>query len=359
MGTMPIDKRYATARGLLKLVSLTLLVLVGLLTATPTNAQSETDVADLWIDFSIIRPTLADVFADFSQMGDYARVEHLSQIALLDTVEATEKIVIFKSARDAQRVVPAIADQITAIGYNIENGPANPQDEKDDPVAFAADLRELADEYELKLIIGPDRRFALSHGDELAAYADVMVLQVQRVQTQPSVVLDFVLPLSDDFRAVNPNVEVSIQIRTEGDVRALYSLVESMLGSIDGVSILTSAETVNVAARLVNELRGDRNGTDQAQIDRSNDVGNLLEQSRPTPANTSGRGASDPAATAPTSTPRGVTEPTPIPTIPLPPDLPQVPAQNPEQPTSLRALALIFGGTALFIGAGVFMMRRP
>jgi hypothetical protein len=53
----------------------------------------------------------------------------------------------------------------------------------------------------LKLALGPDHRFALSDGVALAPYVDLFVLQVQRVQTQPATVLDFVLPLVPQLEA--------------------------------------------------------------------------------------------------------------------------------------------------------------
>jgi hypothetical protein len=90
---------------------------------------------------------------------------------------------------------------------------------------------------------------------ELAPYVDIFVLQVQRVQTDPQTVSEFVLPLAPKLRAANPDLQISIQVRTEGDVVAIADLVESLEGDLDGVSILTSPETVRVAEALVEELR--------------------------------------------------------------------------------------------------------
>jgi hypothetical protein len=68
-------------------------------------------------------------------------------------------------------------------------------------------------------------------------------------------VYDFVLPLTKQLHEANPDLEISVQVRTEGDVDAIADLIESMRGSLDGVSILTSPDTVETAEALVTELR--------------------------------------------------------------------------------------------------------
>jgi hypothetical protein len=61
--------------------------------------------------------------------------------------------------------------------------------------------------------------------------------------------------LAAEVRQANPRIKTSMQVRTEGDVGALAALVESLRGSLDGVSILTSPETIETAKALMVELR--------------------------------------------------------------------------------------------------------
>jgi len=68
-------------------------------------------------------------------------------------------------------------------------------------------------------------------------------------------VRDFVLPLARALRKANPKIEISVQVRTEGDVAALVSLLNSMKDELDVISILTSPETVTVAQKLGTALR--------------------------------------------------------------------------------------------------------
>ncbi len=79
-------------------------------------------------------------------------------------------------------------------------------------------MRALADQYGVELAVGPDRAFALSDGVEMAAYADLLILQVQRVQNEPNTVRDFVLPMINAVHDVAPDVEIGVQIGAEGDV---------------------------------------------------------------------------------------------------------------------------------------------
>lgn len=228
----------------------------------PRERQPAAAVSDMWLDVSLGEP-LVEWFNSVARPNDIARVENISQLGLLDNVTAGRKLVVFKSAAEAEHQVPDIADKIDIIGYNLEHGPANPTNEQADPVQWAQRMRALADKYNLKLAFGPDHDFALSHGAAVAPYVDIFVLQVQRVQTQPRTVQDFVLPLVPKLRLANPNLQISIQVRTEGDVVAIADLVESLKDELDGVSILTSPETVPVAEALVKELRG-RTGTNLA-----------------------------------------------------------------------------------------------
>ena len=216
---------------------------------------SRTDsVGDLWLDVSLGQP-LVDWFNRTARPNDIARVEQTREIDLLDQVTVGRKLVVFKSFAEATRFLPRIADRIDIIGYNLEQGPMYAPDEQADPVASVKRMHELAQQYHLALAFGPDHDFAVSYGPAVAPYVDIFVLQVQRVQTEPSTVFAFALPLIKELRQANPDLQVSVQVRTEGDVVAIADLIDSIRDSLDGVSILTSPETVDTAEALVTELR--------------------------------------------------------------------------------------------------------
>lgn len=221
---------------------------------TPAPRQLVPAVGDLWLDVSL-GPPLVDWFNSVARPNDIARLDNANQLNLFDHITVGRKLLVFKSAAEAERLLPSIANQVDIIGYNLEHDLANPADEQDNPVASVRRMRALADQYDLVLAFGPDHDFALSDGVAIAPFVDIFVLQVQRVQTEQQTVFDFVLPLVPKLRAANPNLQISIQVRTEGDVRAIADLVTALKDDLDGVSILTSPNTVPVAEALVEELR--------------------------------------------------------------------------------------------------------
>lgn len=222
---------------------------------SPTTAQEPDELSDLWIDLSIGLPLL-DLFNQSAQSSDIARVEHISQLAMLEEITTGQKLVVFKSADDAIRLLPHIHNEFDIIGYNLEHGPANPIYEQEDPVGSIRRLREAADEYGLQVALGPDHNFAISDAAAMAPYTDYLILQVQKVQTEPETVYDFVLPIIEEARKANPDLEISVQIRTEGDVDDLLEMLRPLQNKIDGISILTSEETVEVSEKLMGKLRG-------------------------------------------------------------------------------------------------------
>jgi hypothetical protein len=248
--------------GVAKLVLIACLLVSGSMPTSTAQAAfiqrfdwSRTDSAsDLWLDVSLGQP-LVSWFNRTARPNDIARVEQAREINLLDEVTVGRKLVVFKSFAEAERLLPRIADRIDIIGYNLEQGPMYAPDEQADPVASVKRMHELAQQYQLTLAFGPDHDFAVSYGPLVAPYVDIFVLQVQRVQTEPATVYDFALPLIKELRQANPDLQVSVQVRTEGNVVAIADLIDSIKDSLDGVSILTSPETVDVAEALVTELR--------------------------------------------------------------------------------------------------------
>jgi hypothetical protein len=219
--------------------------------APPPQAES---VSDLWLDVSL-GPPLVDWFNRVARPDDIARVENVRQMDLLEEVTAGRKLVVFKSVAEAERFVPRIADQIDIIGYNLENGQGYLSKELADPLSNVKRMHDLARQYDLLLAFGPDHNLALSDGVAVAPYVDIIILQVQRVQTDPATVFKFVLPLIPQLRQANPDLEVSVQVRTEGDILEVVDLIDALNDQLDGVSILTSPETVDTAEALVAELQ--------------------------------------------------------------------------------------------------------
>jgi hypothetical protein len=240
-----------------------IMILLIMTSVTPAPAagasQPPMDLGNLWLDISL-GPPLVDWFNRVARPGDIARVDQVRQINLLDDITAGRKLVVFKSVDEAENFLPHIADRVDIVGYNLEHGPGYPAFEQADPLGSVKRMHDLARQYDMQLAFGPDHDFALSNGAAVAPYVDIFVLQIQRVQTNPATVHDFVLSLVPELRQANPDLDISVQVRTEGDVVAIVDLIDSMQDDLDGVSILTSPETVDTAEALVTELRTRKSG---------------------------------------------------------------------------------------------------
>lgn len=244
------------------MVKTTILLVVALLLtacAPVISAEALADpidprLAGLWIDMSVA-PKVMDAFNRVATERDIARADHVSLVDMLDQVKSARRLVIFKNVADAEMLTPRLLEKMDIIGYNLEHGPSNRMDEQQDPVGSVRRARALADQYGMQLAFGPDHNFALEYGPQIAPYVDIFVLQVQRVQTEPETVREFVVPLVAQLRQANPQLEISVQLRTEGDTKALADLLLSLDGVVDGVSILTNDDTATVADQLLAELR--------------------------------------------------------------------------------------------------------
>ena len=242
-----------TQRWRLLVITLLLFVTSGGQAQAVATAPADT-LADRWFDMGL-NPQLVAWFNQHARPTDIARVDHYRLAGLLDDVTVGQKLVVFKSVAEIETLMPTLASKLDIIGYNLEHGPANRPDEINDPIGSVKRAQQLAKRYGKTLAFGPDHQFAVKNGVAMAPYVDLFVLQVQRVQTKPETVRDFVLPMARALRKANPKIEISVQVRTEGDVTALVSLLHSMNEEVDGISILTSPDTVAVAQKLGIALR--------------------------------------------------------------------------------------------------------
>lgn len=223
--------------------------------ASPAQALAKADeLGTKWLDVSIGSETVA-WFNTHAQPDDIARIDHLNMLNLLGELTTGQRLVVVKSIAEAEQVLESVGEQVDIIGYNLEHGPSNLPVEQANPVGSTRRMRALADQYGVKLAVGPDRAFALSDGVAMAAYADLLILQVQRVQDEPETVRDFILPMVDAVQDAAPDVEIGVQIGAEGDVTGVISLLQSMAKEIDGISILTDHVSTDFLDEFLTEVR--------------------------------------------------------------------------------------------------------
>lgn len=240
-----------------RLILVTTLVLSGLVPALITQAarpQQAGELDELWFG-TFVSPPLVDWFNQMARVDDLASVK-AGGVEMLGQITAGQKQVVFASVAEAEQLVPTLADQIDIIGYDLEHWPATPDEEQADPVAAAQRMRELAQRYDLEVTLGPDRRFAVDYGAEMAPYADRFILQLQRLQDDTEKTLDFAQPLIQELRQANTDLQISVVFRPDANnVEQLLALVNLLKEDIDGVSILSTPAAVESVQAFVNGLR--------------------------------------------------------------------------------------------------------
>ena len=97
---------------------------------TPPRVET---LNDAWLDISM-GPPLIPLFNRIARPTDIARADHVSQMGELDQITAGRTLVVFRSVAEAEESLPDVADRIDILGYNLEHGPATPEEEQADPV---------------------------------------------------------------------------------------------------------------------------------------------------------------------------------------------------------------------------------
>jgi hypothetical protein len=109
-----------------------------------------------------------------------------------------------------------------ALSYGLETSRTTPEEEWQDLIGSTEKARAIADEYGKLLVMGPGFRLMSENWDkypEMAALADLWVLQTQRLQVNPpgSEYRQDVQRVVDQIRAGNPNISIWAQITLPPD----------------------------------------------------------------------------------------------------------------------------------------------
>lgn len=104
-----------------------------------------------------------------------------------------------------------------ALGYGLEAGRHTTVEEQTNPVWATQEAAALAQEYGKQLVMGPGFQLMLDHWDEypkMAAYADVWILQSQRLQVDPPgpEYRTEVENVINQILAGNPDIQIWVQI---------------------------------------------------------------------------------------------------------------------------------------------------
>jgi hypothetical protein len=105
------------------------------------------------------------------------------------------------------------------------------------------------------LALRTNHRLAADYGVELAASVDLFMLEGQRLQGDADTLRTLMLPVIRALRQSNPNLEIGVQLRSEGSGDHLTALTDSLWADLDGVLISYSPTTMNLAQEFASQLR--------------------------------------------------------------------------------------------------------
>jgi len=96
---------------------------------------------------------------------------------------------------------------------------------------------------------------AAEYGRQLASYVDLLVFQAQRLQADPSVGRDTLLPLIDPVRQSRTKAAIGLQVRCDEAGEQPVALLASLEKAIDGVVILYVPSTRQAARDFAEAIR--------------------------------------------------------------------------------------------------------
>jgi len=214
--------------------------------ATPTNIQpadesssdefSSNESGELLIGYPY-SPSFVDYFNSINLPTDYVAVG-LPGLDTLSTLTVGQKVLMFGSVARLKEYPEYAFSRVDTIGFDLERG-AVPQEEQEDLVRTVQEAAEFARGKNMKFMLAPVARWTEQYGELLVPYADVIVMQMMRYQSDPVLCPQKIREFSQKLRAANPELEIFVQLSTQREETPaqLYACLDAVRDEIDGVWI--------------------------------------------------------------------------------------------------------------------------
>lgn len=206
----------------------------------------------------MVHPPALDYFNAIARADDIGAVLVVST-GLLPRITGGQRLVMSPSVELAEQRAHEFGDDTEYFGYNIEHWPDTPASEQSSPGAASAAAAEFARRHGLRYVIGPDLRFTEDFGAELAAPAEIYVIQGQRIQEDIPLFTTTVTDFAENVRRSNPSLRVWVQVSASfGTPEQSFEALQAVAGHVDGIWIHYNQNAQSFAAlqQLVTLLRG-------------------------------------------------------------------------------------------------------
>jgi hypothetical protein len=165
----------------------------------------------------------------------------------------------FSSWEAGQQLLDSLQGRVSYIAYDAEHWPQTPVTEQQNLVATVQNMSQVLHSRGIELILVPDRRFDQQYMSQLAPYADIVVLQGQRIQANPQDFHDQLQPLITAAKSANPNVKVFASVGTNNGATSasMRAALDTLRDSIDGISVFSFGDqnSLNTLQQFVSDTR--------------------------------------------------------------------------------------------------------
>ncbi len=230
--------------------------------ATPPLVQQTTPVSQLPILVVLLGTGAASYYQQFAGPADIGiipaqRLNYFNnEAALIPTKTIAAGI---ESWEAGQPLLDSLQGRASYVAYDIEHWPQTPAGEQQNIVATVQNMSQVLHSRGIKFILVPDRQFDQQYMPQFAPFADIIVLQGQRIQSDTQNFHDQLQPLIATAKSANPNVKVFASVGTNNGATSasMQAALHTVLGSIDGISVFSMGDqaSLNTLEQFVSDIR--------------------------------------------------------------------------------------------------------
>lgn len=224
------------------------------LTSSPTSTfLKNSSLSFKPLAFPIANSAMADYFNQVAKDNDLALIQK-QNIAVLSSINKGQKVVVYASWAEAETQLDSLKGQVEYIGYNPEHWQNTPLSEKQNFVSTITKASQSVHSRGFKFLVAPDRQFADSYAKEIGKYADMVVFQGQRLQSDTDQFSSWINQKAASARSLNPNVKVYAQVIASNSQEAVDAL-NSVSSQIDGIVIWSNVQNLDNLKEIISQIR--------------------------------------------------------------------------------------------------------
>src|SRR5258708_7502491 len=180
---------------------------------TPTTSTAGGSLSQMPMLFILLGDDFATYYEQIARSTDIAVIPaqtltyyNRKAVLIPDKVKGAG----IESWTKGQTVLPSLQGKATYIVYDPEHWPNTPTSEQNNIVSTVQNMSQAVHAQGFKYIISPDQRFDRESLPQLSPYADIVIIQGQRLEANPSDYQSKIQPLINAAKQGNPNVKVFI-----------------------------------------------------------------------------------------------------------------------------------------------------